>query len=351
MRALRFCEFGGPDVLEVAEVPAPAPAPGQAAVRVTAAAINRFDLQVREGTAGLPITLPWIGGMEAAGVILELGDGVEGWAIGDRVLRDVTDSCGACRHCRSGREWRCVRGALTLNSISGGFAEMLVCDARRLVRIPDGLADVVAATVQMTYGTAWQMLIERADLRAGEIVLINSVAGGVGAAALDIAKHAGAFVIGTASSEEKLARACSYGLDAAINYRSTDVAAEVRRITDGQGVDVALDHVGGDAFLAALDALAIDGRLVSCGWHGGRTVELDLLQLVRGRKQLIGSVNRTLEDLHRCLELAARGSLRPAIAATFALEDTRDAVALLESRSAYGKVVITPTQPLVALDT
>jgi len=347
MRAVRFNEFGDRDVVELVEVPAPEPGRGEVAVRVTAAAINRFDLQVREGSAGFPIPLPWIGGMEAVGTVCDLGEGVEGWAIGDRVLRDVTDCCGACRHCRSGREWRCVRGALTQASVSGGFAEILVCNARRLVALPDEVPDVTAAAVQMSYGTAWHMLITRAGLRPGEVVLVSSVGSGVGAAAADIAGHAGAFVIGTASTDEKLALASARGLDAGINYRSADVAAEVRRITAGEGADVAVEHVGGAAFSDALESLAMDGRLVTCGWHAGGKVELDLMRLVRGRRQIIGSVNRTLDDLQRCLELVARGRLTPAVAATFPLEALRDGVALVEDRAAFGKVVITPTAPVV----
>jgi NADPH:quinone reductase-like Zn-dependent oxidoreductase len=348
MRAVAFSRFGGRDVLELVEVADPSPRTGEVCVRVTAAALNRFDLQVREGTTGFPVSFPCVGGMEAVGVIEELGPGVTGWTPGDRVMRDVTDSCGSCRHCRSGREWRCVHGALTLASISGGFAERLRCDARRLIAIPDAIADVVAAAVQMSYGTAWQMLIARAGLRAGESVLISSVGSGIGSAALEIAKHAGAFVIGTASSEEKLALARERGLDLGIDHTRGDVAAEVRRATAGEGVDVAFEHVGGAAFAAALEALAMDGRMVTCGWHGGGRVELDLGAFVRGRRQLIGSVNRTLEDLHRCLELVARGRLRPAIAATFPLERVRDAVALLEGRTLFGKVILTPSEPAVA---
>ena len=341
MRAIRFARFGGPDVLELVEVPTPTPGPGQVALTVTAAAINRFDLQVQAGDAGFPIPLPFIGGMEAVGVISELGDGVSGWALGDRAMRDVTDSCGACRFCRSGREWRCVHGAFTLESISGGFGEILICDARRLVPLPAAIPDVSAAAVQMSYGTAWQMLFSGAKLDPADTVLISSVGSPLGAAALDIAKHAGAFVIGTASSDARLTQALGRGLDVAINYTSADIVAEVRRATDGAGVDIAFEHVGGEAFEAALDSLAMDGRLVTCGWHGGGSVSLELMPFVRGRKRIIGSVNRTLDDLHRCLELVARGALRPAVAQTFPLEAIGDAIEVVESRTAFGKVVLT----------
>jgi NADPH:quinone reductase-like Zn-dependent oxidoreductase len=341
MRAVVFDHFGGPDVLEVREVETPTPGRGEVAVRVTAAAINHFDLQLRRNEAGFPIPLPFIGGMEAVGVIEEVGDGVEGWSLGDRVLRDVTDSCGVCRYCRSGREWRCAAGAFGINSISGGFAEQLVCSARRLVRLPAEIGDVEAAAVQMSYGTAWRMLHGQAGLQSGDTVLVNSVGSGIGAAAADIAHAAGAFVIGTASCDAKLQQARERGtVDATINYTTTDVGEDVLRITDGVGVDIAFEHVGGEAFGAALTALAMDGRLVTCGWTSGPDVALNLLDVVRQRKQVIGSVNRTLDDLHRCLELVARGTLRPSVAATFQLDDVHAAVELLESRTAFGKVVL-----------
>ncbi|HEY7968002.1 MAG TPA: zinc-binding dehydrogenase [Solirubrobacteraceae bacterium] len=340
MRALVFAEFGDLDVLDVIEVDAPYPGPREVALRVRAAGINRLDLEIREGAAGFPVPLPFIGGMEAVGEIVALGSEVEGFAIGERVMRDVTDSCGRCRHCRSGREWRCELHALTLNSVSGGFGEVLVCDARRLIRLPEAIDDATAAAIQMSYGTAWQMLFARARLAAGEALLISSVGSALGTAALDIAKHAGAYVIGTASSEQKLALARARGLDVGIDHTAVDVAAAVREATGGAGVDVAFEHVGGGAFAAALDALAMDGRLVTCGWHGGRTVELDLMSLIRERRQVIGCVNRTLDDLHRCIELVAASRLSPAVAATFPLERAREAVALIDSRAAFGKVVL-----------
>lgn len=340
MRALVFAEFGDRDVLEVVELEAPVPGPREVAMRVRAAGVNRLDLQIREGSSGIPVPLPFIGGMEAVGEVAALGSEVEGFAVGERVLRDVTDSCGRCRHCRSGRDWRCEQHALTLNSVSGGFGEVLVCDARRLIGLPAAIDDTTAAAIQMSYGTAWQMLFARAGLQAGERLLISSVGSALGSAALDIAKLAGAFVVGTASSEEKLALARARGLDVGIDHTAVDVVAAVQEATGGEGVDVAFEHVGGDAFAAALGSLAMDGRLVTCGWHGGGTVEVDLMSLIRERRQIVGSVNRTREDLQRCLELIAAGRLSPALAASFPLERAREAVALIESRTAFGKVVL-----------
>jgi NADPH:quinone reductase-like Zn-dependent oxidoreductase len=341
MRAAVFERFGDADVLDCRDVPAPTPGAGEVLVRVTAAGLNQFDHQVRRGAAGFPIPLPFVGGMEAVGVVEEVGEGVVDWSPGQRVLRDVTDSCGRCRHCRSGRAWRCVEGAFTLGSISGGFAELLACRSSRLVSVPAEIDDTVAASVQMSYGTAWHMLHARARVRSGDIVLVSSVGSGLGAAAADIAKLAGARVIATASTDEKLAAATARGVDEVINHARADVAGEVMRLTGGVGVDIAFEHVGGKAFRAALDSLAMDGRLVTCGWTAETSAAIDLMDLCRGRKEIIGSVNRTLGDLHRCLELVAAGRLEPAVAATFPLERIRDAVALAESRISFGKIVIT----------
>jgi NADPH:quinone reductase-like Zn-dependent oxidoreductase len=208
--------------------------------------------------------------------------------------------------------------------------------------LPDAIDDAIAAAVQMSYGTAWHMLHRRAGLCSGDTVLVSSVGSGLGSAAADIARLAGARVIATASTDDKLATARERGVDETINHARTDVAAEVMRLTGGDGVDIAFEHVGGTAFDAALASLAMDGRLVTCGWTAGIRADIDLMDLCRGRKQIIGSVNRTLDDLHRCLELVAAGRLRPAIAATYPLERARDAVELAESRTAFGKIVITP---------
>lgn len=341
MRAVAFEQFGGPEVLEVRDIEPPVPGPGQVLVRVLAAGVNAFDLQIRQGLAGFPIPLPFVGGMEAVGVIEALGDGVEGWTTGQRVLRDTNDSCNACRYCRSGQEWRCVSGNFTYDSISMGFAELLVCDARRLIALPDAIDDVTAAAVQMSYATAWHMLHARAGLLSGDRILISSVGSGLGLAAADIAREAGAFVIATSSSDEKLEKAKARGVDEVINYTTTNVPERVMEITGGAGVEISFEHVGGDAFADALASLAIDGRLVTCGWPAGREVGFDLMDLCRMRKQIIGAAGKSADDLHRCLELVERGRLSPEIAATFPLEQVREGVELLERRAAFGKVVIT----------
>jgi NADPH:quinone reductase-like Zn-dependent oxidoreductase len=340
VRALAFAEFGDPSVLSVAELAPPSPGPGEVLLDVTCAGVNNLDSQVRRGESPFRIDFPFVGGIEPVGVVAALGDGVTGWRVGQRVLRDLSDACGHCRHCRTGRDWRCKRGALTLRSVGDGFGEQLVCRAGRLVALPDAIPDEIAAAIQVTYGAAWHTLIGRAHLRPGETVLVNSVCGGIGLAAADIARLTGAAVIGTASNDERAARAIELGCDAAIDYSQEDVAARVRELTDGEGADVAFDHVGGAAARSALDALAMDGRLVACGWHGGGAVELDLVSTILGRKTLIGSIGRTRDDLHRCLECVLSGALRPVLADVYELDQAVAAFTALEARRTVGKTVL-----------
>src|SRR5204863_6092020 len=185
--------------------------------------------------------------------------------------------CGDCRFCRSGRESLCTNAGFISFSTSGGYAEQLVCSTRHLMRVPDELTDEGAAALQIAFGTAWHMLFTRGRLQLGETVLINAVGSGIGSAAVQLAHLAGATVIGTASSDDKLARATELGMDHGINHTEQDVAEEVMRLTGGGGVDLVFEHVGGDLFQKGLDSLGKDGRLVICGGHAGEVVPFDII--------------------------------------------------------------------------
>jgi NADPH:quinone reductase-like Zn-dependent oxidoreductase len=344
MKAVRFHEFGGPEVLRVDEVDLPAPGEGEVAIDVTGAALNHLDVDIREGTSRFPIDLPFTLGLEVVGRIAEVGEGVEDWQPGDRVLPYLMWTCGECRYCRTGRESLCLTPGFISFSTSGGYAERLTCPVRHLLRVPDELSDVEAAAAQLAFATAWHMLFTRAKLQAGETVMINSVGSGIGSAAVQLAKLAGAYVIGNASRDEKLDRARKLGMDLGINHREQDVVAEVMRITDDVGVDVVYEHVGGASFQWGLDALAKDGRLVICGAHAGEVVPFDIIPFFRSQKSVIGSFVYTKEELEKCLGLAARGQIKPLVYATFPLAEAREATALLESREHFGKIVLLPDE-------
>ena len=342
MKAIVFHEFGGVDVLRLEELPDPKPGPGQVAIDITASALNHLDVDVREGVSRFPIEFPFILGVEVVGRIRELGDGVEGWQAGDRVMPCLMDTCGDCRFCRTSRESLCLTPGFISFSTSGGYAEQLVCSVGHLLRVPDELSDEAAAALQIAFGTAWHMLFTRGRLVAGETVLINSVGSGIGSAAVQLAHLAGATVLGNASSDEKLARAAELGLDHGINHATQDVPAEVMRLTDDRGVDLVFEHVGGKLFQDGLDSLGKDGRLVICGAHSGEVVPFDIIPFFRSQKQIIGSFAYNRVEVQSCLELAKNGKLTPLVHATFPLADAREAMATMERREHFGKIVLEP---------
>lgn len=342
MKAVVFHEFGGLDVLKVEEVDDPRAGPGEVVIDIAASALNHLDVDVREGISRFPVEPPFILGIEVVGRISELGEGVEGWQAGDRVLPYLMDTCGDCRYCKTGRESLCLTPGFISFSTTGGYAEKLACPARHLIRVPEELSDEAAAATQVAFGTAWHMLFTRGGLQAGETVLINSVGSGIGSAAVQLAHLAGAFVIGNASSDEKLARAKELGLDVGINHRTQDVAEEVMRVTGGRGADLAYEHVGGELFQKALDSLAKDGRLVICGGHSGEVVPFDIIPFFRGQKQIIGSFVYERVEVEKVLELASRGLITPLVHQTFPLDQAREAMALMERREHFGKIVLRP---------
>jgi NADPH:quinone reductase-like Zn-dependent oxidoreductase len=342
LKAVVFHEFGKSDVLRVEELPDPTPGAGEVVIDVTATALNHLDCDVRDGTSRFPIAFPHILGVEPVGRIATLGEGVEGWSVGDRVAAYLIATCGHCVYCRTGRESLCTAPDWFIGmGTGGGYAEQVTCKASQLIPIPDGVSDVEAAASNIAFGTAWHMLVTRAKLRPGETVLVNSVGSGIGSAAVQIAKHAGAFVLGTSSKDDKLAKAKELGLDVGINYTTQNVVEEVLRVTEGHGVDVVYEHVGGEHFQAGLDSLAKDGRLVTCGAHAGEVVDFDIIPFFRRQLQVIGSFVFDRYEVEQCFDLIGRGALKPQVAATFPLEEAAQAMELMESRDFFGKIVLT----------
>ncbi len=342
MKAVVVHEFGSRDVLQVEDLPDPAPGVNEVVIDVTATALNHLDVDVREGVSRFPIEFPHTLGVEPVGRISALGEGVTGWSVGDRVAAYLIATCGTCVYCRTGRESLCTAPDWFIGMGTGGaYAQKVTCKASQLIRIPDGVTDVEAAASNIAFGTAWHMLVTRAKVRPGETVLVNSVGSGIGSAAVQVAKHAGAFVIGNSSRDDKLAKAKELGLDVGINYTTQDVVEEVLRATDGQGVDVVYEHVGGDLFQKGLDSLKKDGRLVICGAHSGEVVPFDIIPFFRRQLQVIGSFVFDRYEVETCFDLIAQGALRPQVAATFPLEEAAQAMELMESRDFFGKIVLT----------
>ena len=280
MRAVVFHEFGHSDVLRSRSSPTRRPGQGEVVIDVTATALNHLDVDVREGMSRFPVEPPHVLGVEPVGRISEIGDGVEGWQVGDRVAAYLIATCGSCSYLPH-RARVAVRGAgvvrrhgLRRRLRGEGDLQAVPADPhprRRRRRRRGGR--------HIAFGTAWHMLIGRAHLQPGETVLINSVGSGIGSAAVQVAKHAGAIVIGNSSRDDKLERATALGMDVGINYTTQDVVEEVMKVTDGRGVDVVYEHVGGELFQKGIDSLTKDGRLVICGGHSGEVVPFDIILL------------------------------------------------------------------------
>ena len=327
MKALVCPEIGGEDALRVDDVPARACGPDEIRIAVHAGAVNFPDTLLIRGQYQERKEPPFVPGFECAGAVSEVGARVEGFAVGDRVM------------------------AMTMDA--GGFAEELVCaatESRRgnLHRIPDGMPYDEAAGFAMTYGTglhAWQ----RARLQPGERVLVLGAAGGCGSAAIQVAKAMGAWVIGAASSPEKLALAEQCGADAVVDYQAESLSQRVKELTDGAGVDVVFDPVGGADFREYLRTLAWNGRYLVVGFAGGDIPTLALNLVLLKSVSMIGvaygaSVERdpslTTSLFARLFEWYAEGKLRTAIGQRFPLADAADALRVVRDRGALGKVVV-----------
>jgi NADPH:quinone reductase-like Zn-dependent oxidoreductase len=343
MRAALFRSHGGPEVMEVAEVPAPEPGPGEVQVRVAAAAINHIDLWLRQGLPSMRVPLPHVLGGDACGTVSALGAGARGVAEGDRVLINPGISCGHCPACLSGRDNLCPEYRLLGEQSWGAQAEYVVVPAANLVPVPRAtvpLDDTELAALPIVFITAWHMLVERAQIRQGETVLVLAAGSGVGSAAIQIAKLWGARVIATASSDEKLAAARRLGADETINHARADVVAEVKRLTGRRGADIVVEHVGAATFPASVVSCARGGRIVTCGATSGFEPVLNLRHVFWRQLSILGSTMGSKARLHEVVAQVAAGRLRPVVDRVLPLDAAAAGHRVLESRAAFGKVVL-----------
>ncbi len=342
MKAVRFHEFGGPEVLRLEEAPDPIPAPGEILLGVRACGLNHLDLDCRAGVSRLPLVLPHTLGREIAGEVLALGPGVGSVGIGARVLAHIAPACGQCAACLAGRDNLCQNPKLPGIHRPGGYAELAVVSAWGIEAIPPQLSFQEAAAVPIAFGTAWHMLITRGRLRAGETVLIQAAGSTIGSAAIQVARLAGARIIATAGSEAKLAKAKALGAHESVNYREDDLLAAVRTHTDGRGVDLVFEHIGGELFTQSLACLVPGGRLAVCGAHAGEVVPFDLIEFFRREIDLLGSFRATSTELRQVFGLVVEGRLHPVIHATFPLAEAAEAHRVMERREPFGKLVLVP---------
>jgi NADPH:quinone reductase-like Zn-dependent oxidoreductase len=342
MKAVVFDRFGGPEVLEVRDVPDPACGPDEAVVQVKACGINHLDLWVRSGLRGLDIEMPHVLGNDVVGVIAEVGPAVRHVKPGDKVLVVPTLSCGTCPACMSGDDNLCRAYDVLGRRRNGGYAERVAVPGANCLPYPENLAWEQAAAVPLVFLTAWHMLVGRAKLRAGEDVLVIGGGSGVGSAAVQIARLLGARVIATAGTAAKLERVRALGADDSIDHSAHDIGAEARRLTGKKGVEVVFEHVGGAVFEQAVGALARNGRLVTCGATIGGKVSLDLNVLFGRHLALMGSWMGRRAELVEVLRFVRDGRLKPVVDSVMPLADARQAHERIEAREHFGKIVLVP---------
>ncbi len=322
MKAAVYYETGGPEVFKYEEVPDPRVRPGGLLIAVKAVGIQGGDLLHRQG--GVLVSSPHVVGYQAAGVVLEAGEGVSEFVTGQAVV-------------------------VTMGN--GSHAEMASVPARSAYALPPGMDLQVAASIPIEFGTADDCLFEFGHLKAGEVVLVQAGAGGVGLAAIQLAKAAGATVLATASSDDRLGRLSEYGMDHGINYRTQDLAVETMRYTQGHGADLVVDSVGGKTLEASIAALAYRGRISWVG-NAGRDAELPAVWPIMQKNGSISGVflgaefaaqpERTRAMVERLIARVASGELRVAVDRVFALSEAADAHRYIESRQAFGRVLLAP---------
>jgi len=342
MKAVQFDSHGDRDVIEYGEFPDPEPARDEVLVDVKAGALNHLDIWTRRGLPGIDLEMPHIPGSDAAGVVEAVGEDVTRFEPGDRVAVSAGVACGECEFCRNGEASLCTSFHIIGEHVRGVHAERAAVPAENLVPVPDGVDWEVAGSVSLVFQTAWRMLQTRADIEAGESVLVLGASGGVGHAAVQIADHAGCEVFATASTEEKLGHAESCGADHVIDYETNDFAEEIAGLTGKRGVDVVVDHVGEATYPNSLKSLAKGGRLVTCGATTGPNPDAGLNRIFWNQLSVIGSTMATPGEVDDVLELVWDGTFEPRIRETLPMSEAARAHGLIENREGFGKVVVKP---------
>ncbi len=342
MKAVRFHVFGGPEKLLYEDAPKPIAGPSEVLVQVKACALNHLDLWIREGVPAYNTPLPHISGCDVSGVVDALGTEVAGIEVGSRVFIAPGLSCFKCVYCLSGADHLCDSYQILGASTDGGYAEFVKVPQKNVIPIPESLSFEDAAAFPLTFLTAWHMLISRADLRPGQDLLVLAGGSGVGSAAIQIGKLAGARVFATASSDGKLARAKEMGADFLINYTQENFSKTVLKLTKRRGVDVVFEHPGPLTFGKSLFSLAKGGTLVTCGATTGPKAELDLRYVFSRELNILGAKMGRRAELLQVAKLVGQGKLKPVIDSVFPLSEARAAQEKMVSRKLFGKVLLKP---------
>ncbi len=341
MNAVVLREHGGPEVLQLEQIALPEPGPREVRVRIRAIALNHLDLWVRRGGPAFKLEYPHRLGSDLVGEVEALGAGARA-KLGAKVVVQPGLSCGQCAQCLGGHDNLCRYYKILGENAQGGYAEAIVVPDTNLAPYPERLDYAQAAASILTFMTAWQMVVHKARVQPGEVVLVQGAGSGVGVAAIQIAKLHGARVIATAGNAVKCERARQIGADVAVDYTTQDFAAECRVLTDKRGVDAVIEHVGGDVFAASIRAVRNGGTIVTCGATAGFHPAIDLRHIFFRQLAILGSTMASKADLLAVLGHVAAGRLQPVVHAVLPLARAADGHRMLEAREAFGKVVLQP---------
>lgn len=336
--------YGPAEMLVAGDVPTPAFGIDEVLVALEWAAVNHLDLDIRNGVSGMAVRLPHIMGTEGTGTVRAVGSAVRGWRVGQRVGTYAFRTCRRCKNCLLGRQNMCL-GILTLGGQRPGtYAEYIVVREDQLVAVPDGVS-LQSALASYKLATAWEALVMTAALQPREVILVTGAGGGVGVSAVILARHLGATVIAATGSEHKNTRLLELGADHVVNYRTGDLTATVKRLTDGAGVDMVLDVAAGEGLRDAIAATRPGGRIAVVGAHAGERVEIDMLDLFRRHIAIHGCGRYTTAILQTVFHALANG-LRPApIHRIFELGAAPEAHRLMETRDFFGRLLLHCSPP------
>jgi len=342
MKAVRFHEHGGPEVLKYEDAPDPKVQANEVLVRVKACALNHLDIWLRVGVRRWQLPMPRIVGSDISGEVAEVGSLVTRVKPGDRVLLSPGISCGQCEACFKGLDSACRSFTLFGVMVDGGYAEYVKAPEMNVIPIPGDLSFDEAAAVPLVFVTAWHMLFTRAGLKPGEDVLVIGAGSGVGMAAIQICKLVGARVIATAGADWKLRKARELGADEVINHSQQSIAEEVKRFTNKRGVDVVFEHVGPAVWDDCIQSLATYGRLVTCGATTGTEAKLDIRDLYGRQRTILGSFMGGKGELLEALKFIGARRFKAVVDSAFPLKDAAEAQKKMESRDFFGKILLHP---------
>jgi NADPH:quinone reductase-like Zn-dependent oxidoreductase len=340
VRAVRIHAHGGPEVLQVDELPEPEPGPHDLLVRLRATSVNHRDIWMRKGHShpAYHVDLPAILGIDVCGDVVEVGSEVEGFAPGDRVTANPYMHCGGCPWCVRGRFQYCPR----FRVYNGTYAELFLVPAAFAVRVDPSIPDEHVASFPNTYITAWQMLVGKADVSAADTVFVWAGTSGLGSAGIEIANLAGATVIASAGSEEKRERLRELPADAILDHNHPGLVDEVLELTDGQGATIVFEHIGQATWERSLELCAPGGTIVSAGATSGDDARMNVTYMFAKQIRILGSRLGTMSDTIDAAKHLSAGRFRPLVDRELPLEELGEAHRLMDAGQLIGKAIIRP---------